>query len=61
MLLDVIHSKQKIFFVICLKQPNTVNQIHKEARGLGCLTKGPLTHHKPSPKALASQTDSIRG
>ncbi len=46
------HSKQNIFFVICLEQLNTVYQIHKESGGLCCLTKGPLTHQKPSPNAL---------
>ncbi len=40
MVLDVI-TFQKIFFVICLEQPITINQIYNEARGLCCLTKEP--------------------
>ena len=43
-----------ISFVICLEQPYTTNQIQKKARGLCCLTKGPLTHQR------SSRTDSIR-
>ena len=34
MVLDVITFQTKKFFVICLEQPNTVNQIHNEASSL---------------------------